>query len=253
MRLGAQLYTVREFTQTHQEFSEALSKIAEMGYTTVQITGTDLYEPEWLAQELKKNGLICPVTHTNPTRICDDTGLLAEEHKIFGAKILGIGSAPGIFSFDTYDYELFRERFMPAALSLRDRGMLFGYHNHQLEFNKTNGITLLERIAEDFPQDALTFILDTYWIQFAGANPAEWIRRLAGRVHCIHFKDMKMDGAAQIMAPCGDGNINFADVLKACEDAGTQYIFVEQDDCYGENPFVCLKRSYDYLHSLGLG
>ena len=39
--------------------------------------------------------------------------------------------------------------------------------------------------------------------------------------------------------------------LKTLEQAGkTKYILVEQDVCQ-ESPFVCLQKSYDYLHSLG--
>jgi hypothetical protein len=54
------------------------------------------------------------------------------------------------------------------------------------------------------------------------------------------------------MAAVGDGNINFAAVAEAAEKAGTKYAFVEQDNCYGEDPFACMKRSYEYLVSLGM-
>ena len=37
----------------------------------------------------------------------------------------------------------------------------------------------------------------------------------------------------------------------AAEKAGTKYAFVEQDDCFGEDPFDCLKKSYDFLASRG--
>ena len=30
-------------------------------------------------------------------------------------------------------------------------------------------------------------------------------------------------------------------------DKRQEYMLVEQDDCGGENPFDCLKRSYEYL------
>jgi hypothetical protein len=35
------------------------------------------------------------------------------------------------------------------------------------------------------------------------------------------------------------------------EAAGTKYMMVEQDDCNGEDPFECLKRSYEYLKACG--
>ena len=36
------------------------------------------------------------------------------------------------------------------------------------------------------------------------------------------------------------------------EASGTEYLLVEQDDCYEMSPFDCLKRSCEYLHALGL-
>ena len=38
----------------------------------------------------------------------------------------------------------------------------------------------------------------------------------------------------------------------ALRKAGVEYMLVEQDRCYDEDPFDCLKKSYDYLKSLGL-
>jgi hypothetical protein len=54
------------------------------------------------------------------------------------------------------------------------------------------------------------------------------------------------------MAVVGEGNINFARVLYEAENAGTEYLLVEQDNCYGEDPFECLKRSYRQLAAWGL-
>ena len=54
------------------------------------------------------------------------------------------------------------------------------------------------------------------------------------------------------MAAIGEGNMNYAEIIKACDDADVLYGFVEQDNCYGEDPFDCLKRSYDYFKAQGL-
>ncbi len=50
---------------------------------------------------------------------------------------------------------------------------------------------------------------------------------------------------------CGDGNPDFYEILQACKYAGVEYALVEQDNCFGEDPFVCLERSYKYLKSIG--
>jgi sugar phosphate isomerase/epimerase len=53
------------------------------------------------------------------------------------------------------------------------------------------------------------------------------------------------------MAYLGEGNINFDRVFKKAEAAGTKYMLVEQDNCNGDDPFDCLKKSYEFLKARG--
>jgi hypothetical protein len=142
-----------------------------------------------------------------------------------------------------------KNRQLALAKAIRENGLYFMYHNHDQEFKRLQGKTVLRKMAEDFTPEELGFVLDTFWIQAGGANPVEYIREFAGRVPCIHLKDYAV---GRKMAPIGEGNINFEAVVAACEYAGAEYLLVEQDDCNGEDPFDCMKRSYDYLKSLGL-
>ncbi len=41
MKLGAQLYTVNEYTENLKDFDKSLGKIAEIGYEYVQVSGTE--------------------------------------------------------------------------------------------------------------------------------------------------------------------------------------------------------------------
>ena len=40
--------------------------------------------------------------------------------------------------------------------------------------------------------------------------------------------------------------------LEYCQKHGIEHMIVEQDNSNGEDPFECLKKSYDYLMSTGL-
>lgn len=252
MTIGAQLYTVREFCRTPGDLSESLKKIADIGYTTVQVSGTCEYEPGWLAEELKKTGLRCAITHYSPVKIKNDPAKVAADHKLFGCRYIGLGSLPeGPRSLGEVDR--FAEEFIPAAKTLRENGAYLVYHNHHFEFtHDENGVTYLERIKELFPADLLGFTLDTFWIQMGGGDPAKWIRRMSGRAPCIHLKDLTMNVGEQRMAPVGSGNLDFPEILSAAQDAGTEYLLVEQDDCYGRDPFEELTVSYKYLKAQGL-
>ena len=127
-------------------------------------------------------------------------------------------------------------------------GVARDHQNHDQEFKKENGKLIIERLAEITAPDEMGFTLDTFWVQAGGGDPAQWLEKLSGRVPCIHLKDYAY---GRKMAVIGEGNINFDRVFEKAESAGTEYMLVEQDDCNGENPLDCLKRSFEYLKSRG--
>ncbi len=250
MKIGAQLYTVRSACQDLDSFAETLKRVADMGYTSVQVSGTCAYDPYWLKEQLDKNGLVCPITHPDSKRIESETELLCKEHKIFGCRNIGLGIYAGLRQEDYVGaYEDFKRIFKPVAKTMKENDCYFMYHNHDDEFKKINGKTILRHLAEDFAPDELGFTLDIFWVQAGGANPAEILRELSGRVPCIHLKDFAHGTKYAVI---GDGNINMDAVAAAAADAGTEYMLVEQDNCYGADPFECLQRSYQYLKAMGL-
>ena len=247
MEIGAQFYTVREFCKDLNGFAEALKKVAEIGYKTVQISGTCYYTPEWLKEQLDKNGLKCVLTHIPPNDLRGDISKVAKNHDIFGCKYVGLG----YFSFNGEEeqtYDDFIWIYKPIAEALKNSGKYFMYHHHDQEFKKEDGKLIIEKLSEDFPAEEMGFTLDTFWVQAGGGDPAQWIEKFSGRVPCIHLKDYAY---GKKMAVIGEGNINFDRVFEKAESSGTEYMLVEQDDCNSEDPFDCLARSYNYLHSLG--
>lgn len=246
MIIGAQFYTLRNFCKTLDDFSETLKKVADIGYTSVQISGTCAYEPEWLRDQLKANGLKCAVTHIPGDKLKADPVKVAHDHDIFDCEYVGLGCYN--FAAEDATTEKFTEEYLPVAKAIHSAGKHFMYHNHDAEFKWENGKTILANLAEKISPELMGFTLDTFWVQAGGGDPAAWIEYLSGRVPCIHLKDYSY---GRKMAVIGEGNINFDRVFKSAEKAGTKYMLVEQDECYGEDPFDCLARSYKYLSSLG--
>ena len=254
MKVGVQLYTVHDFCGTLDGFADTLARIADMGYSTVQVSGTCPYEAEWLAEQIRKNGLHVGITHNPSSAIIGDTDNLIAKHKVFGCEYIGLGIMDNC-GIETYENE-FKRDYKPAAQKIAAAGMKFMYHNHYHEYTAKyeDGTPLLHRMAEEFTADEMGFTLDTYWVKYGGADVVEEIKYLKGRLPVVHFKDMLVNEAGEIkMAWVGGGNrLDFEKIIPAFEAAGTKYAYIEQDDCNGENPFDCLKKSYDYLKSLGL-
>ena len=245
MKLGAQLYTLRDFTGNLADFSETLKKVADIGYTEVQVSGSCDYEAEWLRDELKKNGLSCVITHFKPDRVTADPAATVQFHKVFDCRRVGIG----FFDLHNKTVEELCDTILCKAPEIKAAGGKLYYHNHAVEFKKALGVRNIDYILDRFSPDELGIIMDTYWVQKAGADPIEWLYKLEGRVDAIHYKDMFWNGD---MAPVGEGNLNFEGIIAASEKVGVEHILVEQDNCNGEDPFDCLTRSYKYLTSLGL-
>lgn len=244
MILGAQMYTLRRFMQSERDMEYSLAKVAQMGYTCVQISGGGAIEPKKLREICDKNGLKIVLTHTDPERILNDTGRVIEEHDILGADYIGIGAMPERYRDPKFLFR-FAEDFGPAARRIKSAGKLLTYHNHNFEFERINGKRVIETLLESFKPDEMGFTLDTYWVQAAGADVLYWLDVLQDRIPCVHLKDMDVRGFQQIMAPVMEGNMNFQAILwKLAEMGGTKYLLVEQDECEG-SPFDCLKKSYD--------
>lgn len=247
MEIGAQLFTVRDFCKDISSLSETLKKVADIGYKNVQVSGVCAYEPEWLKEQLDKNGLKCVLTHVPLERLRDEAEKVSREHDVLDCKYIGLGYY-GFGNEKGNCYEDFVKDLKPAARALKENGKYFMFHNHDNEFKHINGKVIYGMLADEFAPDEMGFTLDTYWVQVGGGDPAYWLERLSGRVPCIHLKDCAY---GRKMAVLGEGNINFDRVFEKAESSGTRYMLVEQDDCSGEDPFNCLKRSYDYLRSRG--
>ena len=83
MKIGAQLYTVRDFCKTKKKFAETLERVADIGYKTVQVSGTCKYEPEWLEEQLKKCDLKCVITHIPADDLIKNPAKVARDHYTF--------------------------------------------------------------------------------------------------------------------------------------------------------------------------
>ena len=87
MKTGAQLYTVRDFCKNKKKFAETLERVADIGYKTVQVSGTCKYEPEWLEEQLKKCGLKCVITHIPADDLISNPSKVARDHYTFDCNL----------------------------------------------------------------------------------------------------------------------------------------------------------------------
>ncbi len=254
MRLGAQFYTLRKFCKDLNGLEESMKKVADMGYTSIQLSGVCAYEGEWAMEKAKENGLTIDITHYDYNKICNETEAVIKTHDAMNCKCIGIGSSP--YDKDEAGFNRLFEEIAPAAKKIAVSGHKLMYHNHHWEYIKIGGKTVIDLLCEKFTPDELGITLDTFWVQAAGADPAQWIRKLEGRLDRVHFKDMiafvGADPNSKLnlrrIAPIGEGLMNYDAIIQACLDTNVEIGYVELDECYDEDPFECMKRSYDFLN-----
>lgn len=246
-QVAVQLYTVRDFIKTPAEIAAALKKIRAIGYEAVQVSGMGPIAEEELVKILDGEGLTCCATHESGPVILDTPEKVVERLQKLNCRYTAYPWPGGITMTEAAGVrELARKLDLSGAV-LRKAGQVLTYHNHGTEFMKFDGELSLDIIYNSTSPENLQGEIDTYWVQFGGASPLTWCKKLKGRLPLIHLKDYGISKEDKpMMSEIGYGNLDWKEIIPAAEEAGCQWFIVEQDVCPGD-PFDSLKKSFDYI------
>jgi sugar phosphate isomerase/epimerase len=242
---------VRDFCKTIDDFDKTLKRIAEIGYRGVQYSPWGGLGAAAVREAADKHGLEIVVTHYPPKRLLDDPVTAMDEHRVLGTKLIGMGAMPDEYRADKSSVLRFIADYAPVIDELHKNGFRFMYHNHDFEFEKIGGKLILDYITEAFPPEKAGIILDLFWVQAGGGDPADWLMRLRGRVECVHYKDFSIIGRQRKPSPVMEGNMNWKLIFAASRAAGVEWAFVEQEEFNGGCAFDCLRISYENLVKAG--
>jgi len=265
--LAAQLYTVREFTQTAADFAASMQKIHDIGYRAVQVSAIGPIPPAEVKQILDDLNLTVCNTHIAYDRLWNDLDAVIEQHELWQCKHVAIGSMPGPYRTEGESgFQRFAAEASAVGETLHAAGLTFSYHNHSFEFVRFPHLQAdgtpgsrsgLDIIYDESDARYLQGEIDTYWVQHGGGDPAAWTRRMKDRMPVIHLKDMVYMPEPhermghQYMAEVGEGNLNWPAILAACKEADVEWYAIEQDICQ-RDPFESLRISYENLRRMGL-
>ncbi len=243
MKLGAQFYSINDKTKTPIGLYESFREMKNIGYSIVQMSKICEIEPERLRDFSEEFALPITCTHTDPTLILEQTDKIITEHKIYGCPVIGMGSMPEKYRGSIDGIRAFIKDYSLPAEKIQEAGLRFAYHNHDFEFDYLGGVIGYDLLIEEFSK--LDFILDTYWVKYAGYDYLSYIKKLGKkRMQNLHLKDMKSEPKGEIV-PCGEGIIDFKPVIELCDSLGIENALVEQDnapesgDSYGQMKISC--------------
>jgi sugar phosphate isomerase/epimerase len=134
-------------------------------------------------------------------------------------------------------------------------GLQAGYHNHNMEFRKFDGVTAFDHLLKLTDPKLVTIELDLGWVVTAGLDPAKYLKQYAERISLLHVKDVRKDVVTTVdevkaqTLEVGRGKIDWNRVFAACDPKHLKHYFVEQENFTG--PTVdAVRKSFEYLSTL---
>lgn len=265
--IALQLYSIR--FDMSEDFEGTLRKVKEMGYDGVEFAGFFDRTPAQVKALCEELDLVPISAHVGYDDMMKNPDIL-KDYAEAGCKFVVIPALVG-------EYNVGRARHAEAVEGIKmlgkkavELGMKLCYHNHDFEFQKVDGEYALDILYRECPPEVLQTQLDLCWVNVGGANPAEYLRKYAGRAEVVHFKDFtgkKSDNMYALLGvnekekpeineafelrPLGYGLQDVPELLRAAEDAGCEWIIIEQDTpSMGKTALECVEMCIDYLRSV---
>ena len=252
--VGVNLFSLRTLIATEEGLTSTLRALGEMGYNCAQYSGAP-FRPDVIKRASEMSGIPIVLTHVPLSDIVGHTEALMEEHASFGCKRIGLGSFPRDVLLNERATKSTIEELAKASEVMKKAGFSLFFHNHHTDCYRHSGVTVLDYMIDNCPD--ISFTLDTYWLQFGGLSVKDYIKKLSGRIDCVHLKDYKMiantteDGRIEFkptFAPVGEGNLDFAGYYPLMHEAGVKYYLVEQDNAVNfPDPLGEVRRSVEYI------
>jgi len=248
--IGLQIYSVRQAIS--QDLEGTLTRLAEMGYNTIEHAGY-------------REGLIYNLTPTQFKSLVESLGMklisghvginpgskkevwekIITDNAEAGLRYLVAPSIGGIYRDSQESLKKTTNAFNEIGDLCLKHGMKFGYHNHAFEFLEIEGKKIYDTILDGTDPDLVTMEMDLYWTYRGNCDPLTYFDKYPGRFELWHVKDME-EGEEQFFAEVGHGIIDFGEIFAASKKAGLVHYFVEQD-ASRRDPMESVKMSVEYL------
>ena len=240
----------------------SLKKVSDIGFKYLELANYGNgkfygYVPGEFKKMVNDLGMEVISSHAsvNPLGITtDEAKKMAEDHAKLGAMYC---MQPYVADGDRKTitgYQKMVAEWNKVGKIMKENGVLFGYHNHNFEFDTVEGkVPFFDVFLTEMDTEFMTMELDLFWTVKAGINPVDLFNKYPGRFQLFHMKDMYTNEApffktaSNDFAPVGEGLINFKEILAAKKIAGMKYMFVEQDSTKDGMPFDAIKTSIKNL------
>lgn len=244
MKTGIQVSSFKPVLTTEAEVKTAFEKMQAMGCKWVQLQWIDPSVPVgFIAECLKGTGMQSVSVQDFYEVICQNRPYYTALNACTGGVWMCVSRIPDRLKsregLDAYVQEL-----RAFGQELEACGQKLCFHPVSADFVPIDGLDPVAYLLEAMPE--LMICADLYHINKVGLDRKAWLRKYAGRVCMVHFKDEK----GGRLVPAGQGDTDWTGVAAVCAEIGVDYAFVEQERWQGD-PFERLKEALDWLNHQG--
>ena len=244
--VGIQLYSVRK--EMLADAVGTLKQLAKIGYKELESARSEKGNYYGLQpKEIKKIATDLGMTlRSGHVHVDKDWQRSIDSAAEAGQNYLVCSSLPS--KGQTVDnYKKVADTFNKAGEDCKKSNLIFGYHNHDYEFEKDNGQVLYDVLIANTDPKLVTWELDLGWVVASNLDPVSYFNKYPGRFPLWHLKDM--DTTKKQSTEFGKGQINVLEILKNGKKSGVKHIFVEQEE-YASTALESMKYDFDYLQKL---
>ena len=268
MRLALQLYSVRE--DLEKDFLGTLKKVKAIGYEGGELAGLYGKSAEEVKNAFDEAGLVPISAHVAYQDLMPDIQGVVKTYSDIGCKYIVIPYLPEDLRYGTEKYPEVVDGIKQIGKVCNEYGIVLLYHNHDFEFaTNEKGEYVLDALYNEVPANLLQTEIDTCWVNVAGENPCDYVRKYTGRAPIVHLKDFvgeknknmykligieeeekKSEGNFEFR-PLGYGKQNVQAIVDAARDAGATWVIAEQDEpSMGKSRMECAEMSYKYIKKI---
>jgi sugar phosphate isomerase/epimerase len=246
LALGVQLYTFRD--EMASDPLKTLEKIAALGIKKIESaqSAKGFYyglKPVEMKTTCENLGMTLVSGHVPLNESWEKT---MEEALMAGQEYLICSSMPS--RGQTVDnYRKVADAFNKAGEQCKERGLEFGYHNHDYEFESDQGEVLYDVLLRNTDANLVHMELDLGWVIMSGKDPLEYFKNYPRRFPLWHLKDM--DSRTKQSTELGKGILDVPSMMAHQKDSGVKHIFIEQEE-YSQSPLASMEHNMAYMNSL---
>lgn len=247
-RIGIQLFSL--WKQAERDFLGTIQKVADLGYEGIQFAGFYHTPANQVKRVLDERGLVPAGAHVGIHQLLhEEIEKTFKFHRTIENKFIICPAIPKEMRQTADDYKKTAETLNHIGEACKKAGFVFGYHNHDFEFETVENGTGFELLFNHTDPDLVKMELDCFWAAYAGYDPLEIIRKYKNRIISLHIKDLIMVNGQKKGTEVGGGQLDFASIIKQGNEFGIEWFTVEQEE-FERDPYESLSINVNTLKQL---